>query len=337
MKKFIFKIITLTVALTVASAVLETGLRLAFPFYHPGRQIVFKYAADYPGTAFGPRNSTIRQRTPKGDYDLNVFFNRHGLRDDKDLASASDGDILVVGDSFSFGWGVEPVERFSDRLQTLVGRRVFNAAIPGDLKAYQGMLNYARDQGARADFIVVGICMNNDLKNYNRNDKFQPAVFGDRQPWKARLRSQLQARSALYLFLSYELQRMPSLRRIFEKVGVSRDINELTLQNIYNEEVLDSSRDEILNMVEPFMPDRHVALIIPSMAAWMGENREQERRIHAAFVERIRAANIKALDMLPILDSLERPIECYFESDPHWNARGHEIAARQLAVFLKAP
>ncbi len=327
----------LAIALAIALAVLEAGLRIAFPFYHPGRQIIFKYAADYPSTAFGPRNSSVRQRTPKGDYNLDVFFNRHGLRDDKDLASASPGDILVVGDSFSFGWGVETAERFSDRLQALVDRRVYNAAIPGDFKAYQGMLDYARDQSASPDFIVVGVCMNNDLKNYRREDKFQPAVFGDRQPWKARLRSQLQARSALYLFLSYELQRMPALRRIFEKLGVSRDINELTLQNIYDEDVLNSSREELLKVVEPFTPDRHVALIIPSMAAWIGDNREQERRIHATFVERVRAAGITVLDMLPILDSLERPLDCYFETDPHWNARGHEIAARQLAVFLEAP
>jgi hypothetical protein len=56
--------------------------------------------------ALGPAGAERRLYKNSGDYDVRVRFNRHGLRDQRDIADARPDDVVFVGDSFTFGWGV---------------------------------------------------------------------------------------------------------------------------------------------------------------------------------------------------------------------------------------
>lgn len=325
------QILLLMVSLLASLAALEFALRARFPFYDPRRQIMFEIDPA-AGAAFGPRGETIRQRTPKGDYDLRVSFNRHGFRDTRDVLEATAQDVFVLGDSFSMGWGVEEPMRYSSRLEALTGRKVFNISVPNDLQGYRGVLRYVRAQGATVSNLVLGLCMNNDLKNYETGERM--IRYGDRQRWKARLRGKLQAHSALYLFLSYEIQRHPPLRRICEKLGISRDIGEITLRNEYDAAAMASTRDEILKLTEGIPPGRLTVMLIPTLALWEGDNQPTERRIHEDFAVLLREAGLPVLDLLAPIEATGHPRALYFETDPHWNAHGHEVAARALAERL---
>lgn len=66
-----------------------------------------------------------------------IITNAHGLRESEPVNDTADVRILVLGDDFSFGWGVQERERFSERLEYLVrllqpGRsvQVLNASQP---------------------------------------------------------------------------------------------------------------------------------------------------------------------------------------------------------------
>jgi len=61
-----------------------------------------------------------------------------------------------------------------------------------------------------------------------------------------------------------------------------------------------------------------------------------EREIHARFVALLRDAHLKVVDMQPIFEKAGNPLGFYFETDPHWNARGHAAAAAALNQFLSA-
>ena len=328
------KLLLLFVSAALSLGALEWLIRIFLPHYDPRRQIEFEMMPDYLNAAVGPAGQTIRQRTPKGDYDLWIPFNVHGFRDTNDFRSATAEDWFAVGDSFTFGWGVEAGERFSDRLAARKGIRFFNIASPGDLLQYEGFVRYARDRGAPAGRTLVGVCMNNDLKNYETSEKVQPAIYGDRQRWKARLRARLKSHSALYLACSYELQRIPALRRAFERLGISRDINELTLQNLYDEAVLESSAQRAADLADAIGPERTWFVLIPSLALWLGDNQETERRIHDEFARRLDARGLRVLDLKPAFDASGRARSFYFETDAHWNADGHAFAAEQLAAWL---
>lgn len=332
MKRFVFRLLLLAATALVSLLILEKGLRAFFPFYDPRRQIVFEESPEW-GCALGPAGQTIRQRTPKGDYDLPVHFSRDGLREERALATSTAGDLFVVGDSFSMGWGVETHERYAGVLEQQTGRRVFCLGIPNDLQGYAGLVRYARARGATISNLVVGVCMNNDLRNYEQAGKPLTYRYGDPSRRVARARAWLQAHSALYLYLSFEIQRHRVLRKACEKLGISRDINEITLRNLYDPDVLAASRRQVARM-KGVMPDRTLLLIIPSLALWEGDNQETERRIHDGFVALLSADGHALLDMRPVLEATGDPRGHYFETDPHWNARGHALAGQALAKHL---
>ncbi|HMP89048.1 MAG TPA: SGNH/GDSL hydrolase family protein [Kiritimatiellia bacterium] len=335
MKSAIKKVIMLTLSVVICYTILEIVIRKRFPHYDPRRQIVFHILDDYNGAAIGPAGETIRQRTPKGDYDLLIPFNRHGFRDNQDLTESTATDFFAVGDSFTMGWGVQENERFSNLVAENTDLRIFNIGIPGDFLQYIGLVHYARDRGAVISNMLVGVCMNNDLKNYNTPDKFQPMIYGDRSRWKARLRAELQSRSAVYLACSYELQQIPALRRMFEKAGIARDINELTLQNIYDQDVLISSADMCRQLAELVNPNQAWFVIIPSLALWIGDHRESEARIQTEFIDLLKERGLRVLDLTPAFEATGRPRDFYFETDAHWNAAGHAMAAEQISAWLK--
>lgn len=334
-KKFFFKLVLLLISTAVALAIMEIVIRQALPFYDPRRQIVFKMMPEYNNAAIGPKNERVRQRTPKGDYDIWVYFNQYGFRDPKDLAESTADDWFAVGDSFTFGWGLPVEVRFTDQVEKKLGIRIFNIAGPVDLDEYIGAIHYARDQGAVISNLLVGICMNNDLKNYRAEEKPLLAVYGDRKPWKARARAWLQSHSAIYLLCSFELQRIPALRRLFERLGIARDVRELTLQNIYDEEVIDSSADKARQIAELVAPERTWFILIPSLSIWIGEDPQMERRIHIEFAQRLRERGLQVIDLLPAFDSDVNPRSRYFATDPHWNESGHSLAAEAIAAALQ--
>lgn len=145
------------------------------------------------------------------------------------------------------------------------------------------------------------------------------------------VREWLKGHVALYNALSYGLQRSALLRRFLQKVGISRDVVHLSGRNLWDERIIRVSAAEVAKLVA----GREAwVLIIPARGLWAGDNRETESRVHEAFVAQLRKAGLNVLDMRPALDRTTEPLSHYFQTDPHWNAKGHELAARELERTL---
>src|ERR1043166_3328386 len=157
----------LVIAIAIAAVVSEYTVRIALPQYDPSGSVIFFRDRDN-NAALGPRNRHLRQLKNTGDYDIPVDFNKYGLRDDKDLAQSTTEDYFVVGDSFSFGWGVKESERYSDLLQQKLNARIFNISAPGNFISYDQFIRYALRQGAHVKKLIIGVCMENDLADYEQ-------------------------------------------------------------------------------------------------------------------------------------------------------------------------
>ncbi len=93
-----------------------------------------------------------------------VHINQRGLRDgEHPYARLPDSRrILVLGDSFAWGYGVEEPERFSERLEASLGVEVINAGVSG-YSTDQELL-WLRSEGIKYDFdLVVLVMAGNDI------------------------------------------------------------------------------------------------------------------------------------------------------------------------------
>jgi len=325
------KLALLALSTGICLLLLEFIVRALFPFFNPQAQIPVYATQD--NFFLGPISRQIRQATPKGDYDVTVSFNQYGFRDTKDLRDSSGRDVFVVGDSFSAGWGVEETQRYSNLLEAKLGRRVFNISIPEDIRGYSKLVKYAERGGATIRSLVIGVCMENDLRDY-RDGKSSVELFKDQQYLKSsfplvdRMRAWFWSHSALYIGASYTLQKNATLRRLLERFGLARNIDRLTTKNVFNEQVLESSRDELVKLATNY---DSVILIIPSRALWFGDNQAGERKVHERFVQLLCQSGLSVVDLRSALEEKGNPIGNYFTTDPHWNPTGHLNAAEELS------
>ena len=87
----------------------------------------------------------------------------------------------------------------------------------------------------------------------------------------------------------------------------------------------------------PLLPAAaHKRRCILARLLWAGDNRDTERRMHDAFISELQKAGLRVVDMKPVLEKTGDPLACYFQSDPHWNARGHALAAQELFQALQS-
>jgi hypothetical protein len=163
------------VALAVGSAAL-LGAELVFRAAMPQWSDQWKMWRIDPIHAVGlqpnRRNATVHGVS--GEFAFQFSTNAQGLRMDYDLsATAVPGvkRILMVGDSFTFGYGVQQAQAFPAQLQNLLdpGRRrleVINAGFAGGFTLDTEYL-FTREIGARwrPEWVIAGVCLPNDLED----------------------------------------------------------------------------------------------------------------------------------------------------------------------------
>jgi hypothetical protein len=320
-------IATLMVAVAVGVALgLAEGLtRFFLPAFDPSGRFEFRHRVG--SLSLGQPGIKQRQVKNTGDYDVAVNINRHGLRDTKDIARATADDLIVVGDSVAWGWGVEASDRFSDRLQAMTGRRVFNLATPTDLAGYEALLAYAKSLGAQIGQVIVAVSLETDLGSYSAvaeraEDRTQTA---DWKQWLAE-------RSAAYLLLTTMVHQTPGLKALAVRAGAIVPNLEGMARNSYDAEAIEASAGKLQGL-----STRHrlLVVLVPSRALWVGGNRAVEDRIHTALAAALAERGVALLDLRPLFEASGAPLGFHFATDGHWNARGHRLAAEAIAQCLK--
>jgi hypothetical protein len=325
-RRWLARLIVLGGSLIFVVLLAEVLVRIFLPAFNPRKQLAAEIQPG--GFPLCPKNATLRQATPKGDFDIMVSTNALGFRDSQDPRQAKPNALFAVGDSFTFGFGVQAHERYSERLAAALGEPVYNVAVWENFIGYQRLLKYVESQGVSVRRLVVGVCMENDLEDYSAGksvtDRETAAGIG--------MRAWLQTHSALYLAMSHAIQKVVFLRRIAEATGISRTRGDNVFPSVYDEKVLAGCRDEVLKVVG----DRKaVILIVPSRGLWMGGDEATVARIHDRFVILLKEAGLAIADPKARLESGGKPLDYYFKTDPHWNAEGHRVAAEVLAEVVR--
>ena len=308
--------------------VLEWSVRLLMPQYHPAGQISFVLEDGFP---LGPRNFSGRLWRNTGDYDVAVNINSDGFRDKKDLRDSSASDLFVVGDSFSFGWGVEEEERYSNQAAILFGRPAYNIAIPTDIEGYGRLIGYAREKGALINHLIIGVCMENDLQYY-RPLQNAPAEEGSIRPTiaGAGLKYYLTGHSALYGAVTSAAHQNSTLQGVLGRLGLISDSVDGMVLNRHVPEIIENSADRLVRLIAESGAEQSLVLLIPSRGLWQGGNKENEQKVHREFAAALAARGLEVVDMKPLFEEGGDPLAYHFKSDGHWNVAGHALAARAI-------
>ena len=86
-----------TIFIIVFGAILiqEWGVRFVLPDFNPNNHVRFEPPTEIL-PPLGPRNKHLRLVKNSGDYNVSVAFNRHGLRDSKDISVAKKDDVVLL-------------------------------------------------------------------------------------------------------------------------------------------------------------------------------------------------------------------------------------------------
>lgn len=109
-----------------------------------------RFAEYDPGLFYRLRPGTFRFASR--EFDTGFRVNSAGLRDDEESLVAP--EIIVLGDSYAMGWGVEQEETFPQVLERLSGRRVLNAGMSSYGTAREMMLLDRLDT-SRLRYLIV--------------------------------------------------------------------------------------------------------------------------------------------------------------------------------------
>jgi hypothetical protein len=326
-------------ACIVSAVVLEVAIRVMLPVYSPVGKIHFECV---DGRYLAPKDSQLRQWTNTGDFDVSIVTNSQGFRDTKDLRDATENDLVVIGDSFSFGHGVEVDQRYSDRLQLALGRPIYNVSIPTNLDGYLLTARYANEVSEGLGTVIVGVCMENDLTNYGetpqqctpRTDLTKPGTWIT-HPSKVTfmdVKLLFTAHSAAYSAFTSVVHQSPTLKAIGLRLGIMEPPL-FTGDKDYEESKILASASRLAQIANEF---EIIALIIPSRALWQGDNQDAESTTHAAFVAELARRDIQTLDLRPVFERGGHPLDYHFQHDSHWNSEGHRIAAEALVGVINA-
>lgn len=311
---------TILLLSTVLGLVLAEGLtRLLQPAFDPSGQFGFTHSVG--DLVLGPPGTEARQAKNTGDFDVLVRINRHGLRDDNDVATATNADIVVVGDSVAWGWGVEARERFSDLLQGLTGRRTFNVSAPTDIDGYAALLAYARSLGAKIGQVVVAVSMETDLRDYGATPAGAGSSGFDVKNWLAR-------HSAAYILLTTAVHQTPWLREPAVRAGLVVPNLEGIARHKNDPALVAAAADRLQALAQQY---KLLVVLIPSRALWVGDNRTVEDRLHRDLVATLSGRGVEVLDLRPFWEAGGAPLGYHFANDCHWNPRGHRLAAGAIS------
>jgi lysophospholipase L1-like esterase len=321
--------------LAVALLLVEGLVRLAFD-----EAVQPRYVID-PGYGVRANQPNVRTRHyVPGDYDVAISTNSAGMRGRREYPVErvpGKRRILVLGDSFTFGYGVNDDEVVSAVLEDLLNERasasaeVLNLAVSGFGQAEELVTWENRGKAYRPDVVVL-FYFENDIGNNAVSRLYQPGPDG------------LPVRTGADFLPGSSLQErlfaFPPTRWLFEHSEawnlVRNRLSSLVQRSLLRQQGLESYSDGSSDAVEltrallrGLVADiraagaRPVLFVIPDSRRLDSNLPLTERELTALGVTVVDGRGFLTRDD-------------YYARDSHWRPSGHRKAAEQLAAVIDA-
>jgi len=273
-----------------------------------------------------------------------VHINQKGLRDrDHSYERIKDvGRILVLGDSFAWGYGVEENQRFSQLLETLMSVEVVNAGVSG-YSTDQELL-WFQNEGIKYDpDLVILVFAGNDIGDNEQqlvNTVYYKPQFVIAEGQLILINTPVPKTSPLGKLI-YVLSQRSSLfyfltQRYFDLLSVYRDFR----VNPDNPSPLDpgvSSKSEpfsvtitLLHEISEIAESKEASLMIVATDHWWNSSSDET---YTDFIDTLHSEGFLVLDVeaMPGFN----PAEMLIQDDGHWSPVGHEFVAEKIREAIE--
>lgn len=276
-----------------------------------------------------------RMRSP-GEFDIAVRINAQGFRADREYSPAPPPGverIVAVGDSFTFGNGVEVHQTFPSLLERRLAAEAINLGVPGYGVDQQLLMLESRGLGFQPDVVLLGLHTPDIFRNTN-------AFHG--QYGKPLFRIGPEGR----LVLTNVPVPEPGAPRPPQRRG---PLDRSRLVQLFWVRLERHGFGEVWGVTEGILRRmaavsegagaRLVVLLLPPQYAVYGSRLERLSQSHTidCIAEILRESRIEHLDLTPVLAArVERePGELlFYRKDGHFTPAGNEVIAREVERII---
>jgi lysophospholipase L1-like esterase len=259
-----------------------------------------------------------------------VATNAWGLRGPDVSTDTLTRRVLVLGDSYTFGWGMDDAAGFVRLLETALRKELpqsplefINGGVPG-YSIYQQirMLDYVR-QRTRIHAVVATISLANDPIDEKRIRRFAPDRLENfsydlRDPASAAAR--LIAASRLLTLADQSTTHMQ-----FSLINTGGECRRLADESLAR--LAKTCREANLPLVWVIVPR---AQEIRPGGGWRRALNGATNRLRGHFLELAADLQVPTVDLKPALMSVQAQEEVYLPADAHWNEAGNQAVAKAL-------
>ncbi|MFQ5512792.1 MAG: SGNH/GDSL hydrolase family protein [Myxococcota bacterium] len=353
-RRLVAKPVLLLLTLAATLVALEVGLRLfwdgfylklekAYATYHPTRGWKNKPGAYVP---YGePEFATM------------VRHDSWGFRSREHPLERVPGKlrIFALGDSFTYGIGVENDETFCARLEQLDSRlEVLNGGVNGYGTSQELLQLKEEGLAFHPDLVLIGFFWNDVGNSYRRPKpafrleggvlRYPPPPDPNEVPPPVRARGgyrKVMRHSYAYRFLSDRLK----LVRYRVKIALGIPVEASDMLGTHEREAAWELELALLREIDRLARGagaRTLLVLIPDQVQvepgiWPAGLRREDYEVQERMQAFAAAQGIPVIDLLPALRA-ERGrsrVPLYYRKDRHLNARGHEVAARTILAGLR--
>ncbi len=312
-----------------------------------------------------PRKNVHGEHKIKGKFTSTFRTNSRGLRDKEYTLNKPEGikRIVVIGDSFTWGLGVNDDEIYTERLESMLpNTEVINLGVVGYNTVQETI--YFQREGIKYDpDILIIQFYSNDILRYRRKSRPKSHIAEtDNISIIEKISKHLFYKSALYRFIRDRVYTNNTLVKILkyirkEPLSGIEDINyELRLALRETPEIIkvswEETASEILNIKQyaTGMGIRVIVAVVPTAISF------HEKRFKHAISYSIYDAtdfdlnkpyrilrefaaenNIEIIIPFDIFKQASRNVKSlYHKRDGHFNAEGHNLFAQAIADYLSS-
>lgn len=276
-----------------------------------------------------------------GDFRVAIHIDRQGLRNPDD--ARAEGALWAVGDSFTFGWGVERKQTFGAIAANRLGLPFYSVASPGtNICGYMSLL--ARQPAPmRPKAVVLGLTIENDIDDY-AGCQPTPAAAPAPQPQpettlsqrRAAAKEWLLSHSAFYNLLASTLKRSPAVLALLQNAGmVEREVAIGWHQARHEASTLEQTVDALVRL-RALLPagTPFAVLVIPARFDLTDKSAEWTAD-REALVAAMKRHGLTVVDPVAELRQAGEQ-NAHFAHDGHWSPLGHRIAGEAAAETLRS-